>query len=65
MDNLKMMIIFVIIIMILFLCFFIYNLIKCYLPRLLNNRDENSKYINQKNESKNTNETKKIEFEEL
>ena len=51
--------------MILFLCFFIYNLIKCYLPRLLNNRDENSKYINQKNESKNTNETKKIEFEEL
>ena len=52
--------------MCLFLCFFIYNLIKCYLPKFLKNADkDNNRYIDQKDESRIKNERGKIEFEEL
>ena len=65
-NNLKLIIVIVIIIMCLFLCFFIYNLIKCYLPKFLKNADkDNNRYIDQKDESRIKNERGKIEFEEL
>ena len=60
-NQFRMIIAIVMIILIIFMAFFIYNLIKCYMPKW-NNDDQKEENAETRNIN---NENRKIEFEEI
>ncbi len=60
MQQFKIILVIVFVVLILFLAFFVYNLIKCYLPKWRNRRE-----LVKEEESGNHVEIRKIEIEEI